>query len=83
VIQLVFLKKLIFLFKIKKFIFLDRFNILISKIIFKNKKIYFDAFLRKKYFEPSPLLQSQTGNVLFKIIFYLKIYKNNFFNFLH
>jgi hypothetical protein len=34
--------------KIKNFLFLDRFNILISKIILKNKKILFP---NKKYFK--------------------------------
>ena len=34
-------KNKIFLLKINFFMFLDRFNVLISKIIFKNKKILF------------------------------------------
>jgi hypothetical protein len=29
-------------------VFLDDFNVLISKIIFKNKKYYFDKFIKKK-----------------------------------
>jgi hypothetical protein len=33
------------------FIFSDYFDILISKIIFKNKKNYFDALPNKKHFE--------------------------------
>ena len=47
-IYYVFLKK--YLFKMIFFyIFVDCFNILISKIIFKNKKNYFNIFLNKKY----------------------------------
>ena len=38
-----------FLFKIIFFMFLDHLNMLISKIILKNKKkIYFNTFLDKK-----------------------------------
>jgi hypothetical protein len=49
VVQTAFLKKLNF------FIFLDRFNMLILKIIFLNeKKYYFDVFLNKNHFEPQP-----------------------------
>jgi hypothetical protein len=44
-----FFKKL---FKIKKFMFLDRFDVLILKIILKKiKKNYFDIFPSKKHFE--------------------------------
>jgi hypothetical protein len=33
-------------------VFLDYFDVLISKIIFKNKKIYyFNTFINKKYFK--------------------------------
>jgi hypothetical protein len=55
--QKCFLKKLkLFLFfyllQINIFlVFLDHFDALISKIIFKNKKILFDIFLSKKYFK--------------------------------
>jgi len=35
------------------FIFLNYFNVLILKIILKNKNIYyFNIFLNKKYFKP-------------------------------
>jgi hypothetical protein len=44
------------------FIFSDCFDVLMSKIIFKNKKNYFNVFLSEKYFEPSPLLQLQIHN---------------------
>jgi UDP-N-acetylmuramyl pentapeptide phosphotransferase/UDP-N-acetylglucosamine-1-phosphate transferase len=46
------------------FFFLDLFDVLISKIIFKNKKIYyFDAFPSKKHFEKQPLLHFQTTSM--------------------
>jgi hypothetical protein len=31
--------------------FLDYFDVLVSKIIYKNKKYYFDIFLSEKHFE--------------------------------
>jgi hypothetical protein len=39
--------------------FLDCFNMLILKIIFKNKKYYFNIFIYKKYFKKYLLLYSQ------------------------
>jgi len=39
------------LLKINFFMFSDYFDVLILKIIFKNKKNYFNIFLNKKYFE--------------------------------
>jgi hypothetical protein len=33
------------------FMFLDYFDVLVSKIIYKNKKYYFDIFLSEKHFE--------------------------------
>jgi hypothetical protein len=42
--------------------FLDGFDMLMSKMIFKKmKKLHFDAFLSKKHIEPSLLPQSQTS----------------------
>jgi hypothetical protein len=41
-------------------VFSDYFDALISKIIFKNKKYYFNAFPSKKYFEKQPQPYSQT-----------------------
>ena len=52
----VFLKILLlfFLFSLLQinifFMFLNYFDVLILKIIFKNKKYYFNTFLNKKYF---------------------------------
>jgi hypothetical protein len=42
------------------FIFSDRFNVLIIKIFFKNKKISFWCIFKRKTFWPQPLPQSQT-----------------------
>jgi len=48
--KICFKKKLkLFLLKMKKKnIFSDRFDVLMSKIIFKNKKLLLDAFLNEK-----------------------------------
>jgi hypothetical protein len=41
--------------------FLDCFDVLISKIFFKKiKKLYFNVFLNEKHFEPPPPPQFQT-----------------------
>jgi hypothetical protein len=41
--------------------FLDCFDVLMSKIILKNKnKYYFDAFLSENHFEPQSLSLFQT-----------------------
>jgi len=46
----IFLKKICF--KLIFLAFSDRFDVLISKLIFKNKnKYYFDIFSSKKYFK--------------------------------
>jgi hypothetical protein len=45
-------------------VFLDHFDALISKIIFKKtkKKHYFDTFLNKKYFEKQLQSHSQISS---------------------
>jgi len=40
-----------FLFKIFFYIYSDYFDVLVLKIILKNKKNYFNIFLNKKYFK--------------------------------
>jgi hypothetical protein len=40
--------------------FLNHFDVLISKIILKNKKNYFNAFSREKYFEKQQQSHFQT-----------------------
>jgi hypothetical protein len=55
--------KIFYFFKIHFFIILNYFNISILKIIFKNKKIYFNIYIyiyiyifkKKKYSEPNPV----------------------------
>jgi len=54
--QFLFLLKIIFLYV------LDRFDTLISKIIFKNKKYYFDAFRYEKHFEKQLQPHSRTSS---------------------
>jgi hypothetical protein len=44
-----FLKKIGF--NLIFFMFSDRFDMLMLKIIFKNKKYYFDAFINENYFK--------------------------------
>ena len=41
-------------------VFLNHFKVLMSKIIFKNKKYHFDVFLNKKHFEKQPQPHFQT-----------------------
>jgi hypothetical protein len=53
--QTVFFKILIFLLKINFLYILNCFNTLILKIIFKNKKKYFNNFQYKNYFKTYPL----------------------------
>ena len=57
------------------------FDVLISKLIFLNKKFYFNIFLSKKHFKLLSLSQSQTdlnlcqiSNTLFTIQIYIKKY---------
>jgi len=46
-------------------VFLDHFDVLLSKIILKNKKIYyFDVFRNKKYFKKQLSSYSQTPHRL-------------------
>jgi len=47
-----------FLLKIIFFLFLDRFDVLMSKIFFFKKKYYFDAFSNEKTFKKQPLPHS-------------------------
>jgi hypothetical protein len=62
--QLAFLKNSIFfLLKINFFYVLDRFDALISKIVFKNKKHHFDAFWHKKHFEKQSQPHFQTVHI--------------------
>jgi len=69
------------------FIFLNYFDVLTSKIIFKKYKKYSNAFSSKKQFEKQLLSYSQTSLSLFGIVvavafqssFYLKIHQNNIF----
>jgi hypothetical protein len=63
--------------------FLNHFNLLISKIIFKNKKkYYFNTFSSKKHFEKQ--LQPQTNPIHDKKIFVnLILVDLFFFNFPH
>ena len=43
-------------------VFLDHFDMLVSKMIFKKlKKHHFDVFWHDKHFEKPPQLDSQTG----------------------
>ena len=60
--QITFLKILIFFVCLKQifFMFFNRFDVLMSKIILKNKKNYFNVFLSKKHFEHLSLPQFQT-----------------------
>jgi len=55
--QPVFPKNSVFLYV------LDRFDALISKIIFFKKKYHFDAFQNEKHFEKQPQPHSQTSPI--------------------
>ena len=58
----IFEKILFFYFKLIFFIFSDHFDKLMSKIIFKNKKIYyFDIFSSEKHFKIQLILHSETS----------------------
>jgi hypothetical protein len=59
----VFKKFNFFLLKINFFYVLDRFDALISKIVFKNKKHHFDAFWHKKHFEKQSQPHFQTVHI--------------------
>jgi hypothetical protein len=61
-VQTAFLKNLIFSCKkLKKNNILDRFDLLISKMIFKKyKKYHFDTFRHEKLFEKQQQPHSQT-----------------------
>jgi hypothetical protein len=79
----VFLKFNVFLFQIHIFIFSDRFNVLILKIIFKNKKYYFNVFSSEKHFELQLLLHFQTPSkwqIKYAVSFILKYVLRVFFN---
>jgi len=55
-VQTSFPQILIFFSSNNFFMFSDHFDVLMSKMIFKKmKKLYFDAFLNEKHFEPPPL----------------------------
>jgi hypothetical protein len=43
--------------------FLDHFDVLMSKIIFKNKKYYFNTFSSEKYFKKQPHPYSQADSI--------------------
>jgi len=70
-------KKKIYLLQINMFfVFLDHFNVLILKIILKNKKYYFNIFLSEKHFEKWWQPHSQFESVItvtFQITFRAKL----------
>jgi hypothetical protein len=54
--------------------FLYYFNALILKIIFKNKKYYFNIFLNKKYFKKQPICHRVYLFLYITITVYLFLY---------
>jgi len=67
-----FLKSFNFLFKINFFVFSDRFDMLMSKLIFL-KKYYFNIFSSEKYFKSQSLPHSQKFFTFYTTcVFFLK-----------
>jgi hypothetical protein len=60
-------------------VFLDCFDVLMSKVNFKNKKYHFDSFLNEKHFEKQPLSHSYIGPKYFPPMLLLVILNNAFY----